>query len=143
MAEGDMVFYNIAKAKLGDGGIDWDTSVIRLALVTGYTPDIDEHVDYGDISAFECTNANYTAKGKVVTTSAPTVDKPNNWAEYDASIVTWAALGAGDLSHAILYVDSGTEATSYLIAHIAIVATQPNGGDYSIDWDASGVFTIA
>lgn len=142
MAEGDITIYNVAKAKLGDGTIDWDTDTIKCALVNGYTPNIDTHEDWADVSANEVSLANYTAGGATMTCSAPTVDTGNDWAEYDAADVTWNSLGAGSVSHAIIYEDTGVAGTSTLIAYVEL-ATNPNGGDYTISWHADGVFKVS
>jgi hypothetical protein len=144
-AEGDITFYNSAKQKLGDGSIDWDTDTINCMLIAtsaAHTPDIDTHEDYADVSADEAANTNYVAKGDVLTPSAPTKDTVNDWAEYDSTDASWTALGNGDVSHAIVFKDSGTPATSWLICYVELGTTQPNGGDYTISWHADGVFKI-
>lgn len=144
MAQGDMVMYNGIKGKLGDGSVDWDTNTIKVALLTGYTPNKDTHVAWSDISASEITAANYTAGGVAITPSTPTIDTTNDWAEYDATDAAWTSLGApsGAINYAIVYKDSGVAASSWLISYIEIT-TQSNGGNYTIAWHADGVFKVS
>lgn len=143
MAEGDITFYNGAKAQISESPINWDTDTIKCSLMaSAYTPDIDTHDFWDDISASEAANANYVQK--TLTCTTPTVDTVNDWAEYDETTnPTWSSLGAGDLACAVVWKDTGTPATSPLICYMEIVATQPNGGDYQITWHANGIFVVA
>ena len=135
------VIYNSFKKAIGDGTVDWDTTVIKCALVTStYTPDIDTHTDFSTHITNEVTGSTgYTAGGETLAGTAVTVDTTNDWAEYDATDVTWTtstitARGAvvyasvgGDL---ICYVDFGTDKIS-------------SAGDFKITWHADGVFKLA
>ncbi len=144
MAEGDITFYNSFKKHISDNPINWDTDTIKCELMAAaYTPNIDTDEFWSGISANVAANANYVAK--TITCSTPTVDTGNDRAVYDATTnPSWTALGAGALSCAVLYKDTGNPATSPLICYMAIVATQPNGGNYTITWHATlGVFVLA
>jgi hypothetical protein len=59
---------------------------------------------------------------------------------------TSALTGAADLGAIILYVDSGSEATSrlalYLDTSITGMPFTPSGGDVTVQWNASGIFTL-
>lgn len=66
---------------------------------------------------------------------------------FDAADTTTTALsGAADLGGIVLYVDSGAEATSrlvlYLDASITGMPFTPSGGDVTVQWNASGIFTL-
>lgn len=66
---------------------------------------------------------------------------------FDAADTTFTALsGAADLGAIILYVDSGVEATSRLVLYLDTSITgmpfTPSGGDVTIQWNASGIFTL-
>lgn len=65
---------------------------------------------------------------------------------FDADNATFSAV-TGDISEAvILYVDSGTEGTSRLIAFFDTGVTglpvTPNGGDINLNFNASGIFQL-
>ena len=65
---------------------------------------------------------------------------------FDGDNVTFTAL-TGDVCEAILiFIDTGTPSTSRLVAYIDTGVTglpvTPNGGDVTITWNASGIFTL-
>jgi|SRR5688500_2409083 len=65
---------------------------------------------------------------------------------FDGDNVTFTAV-TGDVSEAILiFIDTGVEATSRLVAYIDTGVTglpvTPNGGDITISWNASGIFQL-
>jgi hypothetical protein len=66
---------------------------------------------------------------------------------FDAANVTFLAV-TGDPSEAlVIYMDSGVESTSYLIAYIDTATglpVTPNGGDITVTWDdgASKIFAL-
>lgn len=66
---------------------------------------------------------------------------------FDAADTTTTALsGANDLGAIVLYVDSGVEATSRLVLYLDTSITgmpfTPSGGDVTVQWNASGIFTL-
>lgn len=66
---------------------------------------------------------------------------------FDAADTTTTALsGAADLGGIVLYVDSGAEATSRLVLYLDTSITgmpfTPSGGDVTVQWNASGIFTL-
>ena len=140
MAEGDITFYNTAKKKLVDGDIDWLADTIKVALFTGYTPNIDTDEFFDDISTEE-SGTGYTAGGETLGSKTSTVDTGNDRAVIDAADVTWSGLDVGTPSHGVIYKDTGTPGTSALIAHVEL-GTASNGGDYTIAWNATGIATL-
>ena len=142
MAEGDVTFLNSYKKHIGDGTMDWDADTIKVALLNGWTPDIDTDEFWSDISANEISATNYTAGGQALTGAAITVDTTNDWAKYDANDPSWTSLGAATVTRAAFYKDTGTPSTSPLICAVEI-ATNPNGGNYSLVLGANGLFTVS
>ncbi|KHJ56311.1 hypothetical protein LA66_07085 [Aureimonas altamirensis] len=65
---------------------------------------------------------------------------------FDAADITFPSVPLGDAAEAILiYVDTGTEGTSPLVAYIDMATglpVTPNGGNITITWNASGIFTL-
>lgn len=137
MAEGDVVFYNIFKRDLGNGVHDLPSDTLQITLHTGYTPDIDAHHVWADVSATEYgTGDGYTAGGSALTTVAFDVDDGNDRADFSAAAVTWSSLGAltpATPSHAIIWNNTPTSPADPLICYIVLGTTATNGGDYTID----------
>ena len=146
MAEGDITFYNRAKTGFVAGDLDWDADTIKVTLHTGYTPDIDTHEDWDDVSATEYgTGSGYTAGGVTLGSKTNTKDTTNDQADVDAADATWSSLGAlspATPSHAIIWQDTGVTSTSLLIAYVELGTTATNGSDYTIQWNAGGIFTL-
>lgn len=66
---------------------------------------------------------------------------------FDGADVTFTAVAAGNSLEAIvIFIDTGSAATSRLVAFIDTGVTglpvTPNGGDISITWNASGIFQL-
>ena len=136
-----MPLYNNFKEQLMLAAINLDTDTIKVALVAGYTPDIDTHATFADISAVEESGTGYTTRGATVANTTVTQDNTNDRAVFDGDNVTWTGLNVGTPSHAVIYKDTGTNSTSYLIGYWAI-STASNGGDYTLSFDASGIVLL-
>jgi len=111
------------------GEIIWQTDAIKAVLVDSadYTVSLSTHQFLSDIAVAGrvATSANFASK----TTTAGVADAADT-----------AFVGAtGDLSEAIvIYQDTGTAATSRLIAYIDTATglpVQPNTGDVNVVWD--------
>lgn len=65
---------------------------------------------------------------------------------FDAADVTFTAVTGSQAVALVIYIDTGTAATSPLVAFIDTGVTNlpvtPNGGDISIVWNASGIFAL-
>jgi hypothetical protein len=65
---------------------------------------------------------------------------------FDGADVTFTAVTGSSVEALIIYIDTGTAATSPLVAYIDTSVTglpvTPNGGDITITWNASGIFTL-
>lgn len=65
---------------------------------------------------------------------------------FDGDNVTFTAVTGNSVEALILYVDTGSAATSPLVAYIDTSVTglpvTPNGGDITVSWNASGIFTL-
>ena len=133
--------YNEYKKQIG--AINWETDLIKVALVTdAYTLDIDAHSNYDDITNELPTADGYTLGGATLTTTAPTRDDANDWSKFDADDVTW---GTSTLTArgAVIYYDSTVASTSTLIAYVDFVSDKvSSSGDFIIQWHNDGVFRI-
>lgn len=135
--------YNSFKERVMEGTFVLDNAGtnVRIALVVGYTPNYTTHNSYADVVASEFVGTGYTAKGKLLTTK--TVTATGTVGMFDADDVTWTSLaaGSGTPSHAILYLDSGTNSTSYLILAWEL-GVPANGGDYKLTFGSTGLLRI-
>lgn len=65
---------------------------------------------------------------------------------FDGDDVTFTAVSGATVEALIIYIDTGSSATSRLVAYIDTSVTglpvTPNGGDITITWNASGIFQL-
>jgi hypothetical protein len=65
---------------------------------------------------------------------------------FDGDDVVFTAVTGASVEALILYVDTGTPATSRLVAYLDTGVTglpvTPNGGNISVAWNASGIFGL-
>jgi len=140
MAQGDATVYNNFKEQvlLGIYNLGNAADTIKLSLVSSYTPNIDTHQVWADVSANEYgTGSGYTAGGATLANQAVAQDDTNDRASFDADDVTWTSLGPlspATPSHAILWDDTPTSPADPLIAYWELGVTATNGGDYTIQW---------
>lgn len=143
MAEGDAHIFNNFKEQLLLKVIDCDTDTFRVALYSDAfaAGDID-----GAAPAYSSTNeivaSGYTATGASIGTPVVSQDDTNDWAKWDddGTDVTWSSLATATIQQGIVYDD--TTATK----HMAIaweIATNSNGGDYTLAFGANGMMTLA
>jgi hypothetical protein len=136
VAEGDVVLYNNFKEQLLLGAHNLDTATIKVALVTGYTPDRDAHDYWDDVVANEESGAGYTAGGATLANTTVAQDNTNDRATLDADDVTYTGLDGGTPGYAIMYVSTGTNSTSTLIGYWEL-GRASNGGNYTLAWSTS------
>ncbi len=146
MAEGDGAIYNNFKetVMMEMFNLSNAADVIKLTLHTAYTPDIDVHDQWADVSATEYgTASGYTAGGKTLANQAVSQDDANDRGKFDADNVTWTSLGAlspATPSHAILWDD--TAAGDELMCYWELGTTATNGGDYTLAFGATGIILL-
>jgi len=141
MAEGDAIVLNNFKEQLLLKTIDCDTDSFKVALYDTAlaTPD-------GAAIAYSATNeiagSGYTATGEDVVTPVVSQDDANDWGKWDddGSNITWTALAANTILEARLYDD--TTATKWVLI-LWEIATNSNGGDYTLTFGANGIMTLA
>lgn len=127
------------------GEIDWDTAVIKVALVRGYTF-VASHKFVSDVTG---------AGGTLHVTSSALASKTGTNGVADAADVTYTAVTANATNHAILIFQSsavtgGADVAASAQRVIAYIDTgtnipiQPNGGDITIAWDngANKIFKL-
>lgn len=127
------------------GEINWDTAVIKAALVSGYDEQV-THKFFSDV----------IANADAVVASAELSPKTATDGVADAGDITFLAVPAGDpIDTIVVYQASGVEGGAEVVdAQKRLIACYnqstgvplpitPNGGDITIMWDNSlGLFTL-
>lgn len=131
--------YSTACKAFMDGDIDLLADTIKAVLVDAadYVVNLTTHDFLDDVAAgSRATNGTGTLASKTTTVST-------NVITFDAADLTLTSV-SGDQSEAVvIYKDSGVEATSQLIAYLELSsAVTPNGGNITLAWSASGLFTF-
>jgi len=141
------MIYNAFKRNIGT--VNWGdntTTNIKVMLVdNSYVVDIDTHLTKAEIDALavEVSGTGYVAGGADVVSRTTTVDTTNDWCRYDAADVVWAA-STITARGAIIYLDTGVANTSTLISFVDFgVDKVSSSGDFTIQWNAEGVFRIS
>ena len=139
MAEGDGAFYNEFYYELMNGNLSLANGgdTLKILLVSSYSPDIDNHSVYADVSGEEMSGTGYTAGGETLSNQSVTKDNDNDVATLDADNVTWSGLDAGTPSHSILRDDTFDTLMCYWE-----VTTPSNGSDYILEFDADGIMDL-
>jgi len=147
MAQGDGAIYNTFKELVMEGVYNLASGgdTIKTILVGAYTPDIDTHLDYGDVSGTEyATGAGYTELGETLAGQDVTLDTGNDRGKFDGTDETWTSLGPLTPTHpsyAIMY-DADASVAAPLIAYWEVSGTAPNGGDYTLQWGTNGIILL-
>jgi hypothetical protein len=130
--------YAKAKKAFLDKDIDMLVDNIKVVLVDSadYTLDLATHQYLSDIAA-----------GGRVGTSGNLANKSTTGGVFDADDITITGVTGDQFEYIILYMDTGTAATSPLIACIDTATglpCTPNGGDITITWDsgANKIFAL-
>ena len=130
------VIYNKAKESFlsQNPSIDMDTDTIKAALV-----------DTGTYT-YSAAHQYYSSVSGVVGTPATLASKTVTSGTFDAADVTYTAVTGASVEAIIIYKDTGSAATSPLIAYIDSASSglpvTPNGGDITVAWNASGIFSL-
>ena len=119
----------------GGSNVNLSSGTVKVALVdTGTYTYSASHDFYDDVSA-AVVGTPQTIGSKSVTSGT-----------FDGADVTFTTVSGASCEALVIYVDSGSAATSPLVAYIDTSVTglpvTPNGGDISIVWNASGIFTL-
>lgn len=123
------------KEALLSGTIDLTSNDIRAILI--------DSADYTYSSAHDFLDD--VPSGARVATSSALASKTVALGVFDAADKTLTAVTGDQAEVVIIYKHTGTESTSPLIAYIdsgTNLPVTPNGGDITIQWNASGIFAL-
>ena len=126
--------YSKGKEKILSAAGNFVTDTIKVMLVKNtYPQNLASDEFLSSVEAYRL-NTDQTLAAKSVASGA-----------FDAGDATFAAVTAGDTSEGVvIYKDTGSAATSPLIAYIDLITGFPlatNGGDITIQWD-NGAYKI-
>ena len=125
--------YPKCKESLLQAGINMSTGTVKVALVSS-------------TYVYSATHQYLSSLTGVVGTAQTLTTKTFVNGVFDAADSTFTAVTGSAINALVIYVDTGTAATSPLIAYIDTGVTglpvTPNGGDISIVWNASGIFAL-
>ncbi len=122
----------------------WGTIDARVLLVgTGYAPNRD-HDFVTDVSANEISTTNYarqTLTGEVIT-----LDDANDRVLLDADDALWTALGPASggpaVLAAIVFRNTGADATSPIWFYMNGTTTDVNGSNFTYQWASTGLAVL-
>ena len=130
--------FDKARQRFLEGHFNWNTDTIKAVLVdTGtYTVNLSAHEFLSDIGTGARISTSGAFTGKVTTGGAA-----------DANDITFTSVTGASIEAIVLYKDTGTDATSPLIAFIDTATglpITPNGGDIIVTWDngANKIFKL-
>lgn len=128
--------YGKYKEALLDGltNIDVNDGTVKVALVdTGtYSVNLNTHDFFDDVSG---------VVGTPQTIGTTTVAL----GLFDGDNVTFTAVSGATVEALVIYIDTGSAATSRLVAYIDTATglpVTPNGGDITVAWDGAGIFQL-
>jgi len=127
--------YPKAKEAFLKADIDLENDTIRAVLIdTGTYTYNSAHDFYNDLS------------GVVGTESGAFASKTFTNGVFDAADITFSAVTGNTVEAIVIFKDTGTTTTDALIAYIDSASSglpvTPNGGDITVTWNASGIFSL-
>lgn len=81
--------------------------------------------------------------GSIIARSGNLAGKTATGGVFDANDLTVTAVSGSAFTHVILYLDSGSDATSKLYPIFDVASFTPSGGDVNVVFNASGLFSVA
>lgn len=119
------------------GSLDLTSATLKCVLVgSGYAPNTTTDQFLSDVPG-----------GQIVATSGAMTGKSVTGGVFDADDVTFAAVSGATVDFVVIYEDTGSSATSVLVAIIDTATglpAVPNGGDITVTWDngANKIFKL-
>lgn len=129
------VLYPKFKQALLSPGLDLSTLAVRAVLVDTATYSYSStHEFLSSVPSGARIGAPQLLTSKIVTNGT-----------FDAADTVFPSVSGASAEAVLLYVDTGADATSRLIEFIDTATglpVTPSGGDITIAWDASGIFSL-
>jgi hypothetical protein len=121
--------FDKGRERFATAALSWTADTIKVILVdtAAYTANFTTHEFKSDISGSAIIAGPITLASKTATGGA-----------CDAADATFTSVSGASIEAIIIYKDTGTDATSPLIAYIDTATglpITPNGGDIIVTWD--------
>lgn len=128
--------YTKGKENLLNGNINLSSNTIKCVLVDAadYTPNLSTHDALDDIPSGARVGTPQTLGSKTFTNGV-----------FDAADVTFPSVTGDPCEYLVIYKDSGTESTSYLLMLFDTatgLTVTPDGNNINVAWNASGIFSL-
>ncbi len=81
--------------------------------------------------------------GSIIARSGAFAGKTVTSGVFDANDLTVTAVSGSAFTHVIVFKHTGSDATAVLVAIFDVASFTPTGGDISVIFNASGLFSIA
>lgn len=142
MAEGDCIVTNIFKTYLLEGRIACESDDFKMALYSVALASPDGSPAYSATN--EIVASGYTAGGQSAGTCVVSQDDTNNWGKWDddGTDFVWTNLATATILEARLYDDTVTTPTADPVCLLFEIATNSNGGNYTLSVHANGLMTL-
>lgn len=146
MAAGTFTLYGAAKENIAKALIDLDSDNFQVVLTTAsYTPVVNTHSTWADVSATEVSGTGYSAGGAAL--ASRTVTRSGGTVTFDAADVSWAS-STITAKYAVLVKKAGGSLVSgdLLLGYVELESgstVSTTNGTLSIAWNASGIFTLS
>lgn len=143
-----ITFYQSFREYVADGTIDLDTDTFKVTLHTStYTPNAATHTVYADLTNELSTANGYTNGG--ATLGTVTWTRSGATVTFDAADTAWTASGGSIVARYAVIRKSGTAnaIVDALVAYILMDTTPADittstGNTLTLQWNASGIFTL-
>jgi hypothetical protein len=143
-----ITFYNSFKEYVADGTFDLNTDTFKVILVSSSYTFSAAHTVLADITNELSTANGYTNGG--ATLGSVTFSQTSGTATFDAADTTWTASGGSIVARRAVIHKSGTanSRANPLVASVLLDTTPADvttttGNTLTLQWNASGIFTLA
>lgn len=133
-------FLNVTS--LPASGLESETALSMAMITDSATPDFTTHNFWDDLAANEVSGTGYTAGGQTLTGTEITLS--SGVLTYDATDPAWTTSTISNAMAGVFYFDRGgaTSADELVGLLDFVTAASSSGGTFTIQLNASGIFTI-
>lgn len=135
--------YNNAKELLLNGGVNFSSDTIKLAILTSsYTPNVDSDTFWSDISTNEVGASGTYSTGGVTLTVTVSQDNTDDEGVMDAVDVSFTSATITG-RYAAIYKSTGVAGTSPLLCLIDFGSNQSSSsGTFTITFSSEGILNL-
>jgi len=148
MAAGNVIVYDSFKKFIGDGTINLATGSFKVALLANsYTPDLNAHTVYADLTGELSTSHGYTAGGSALAGTVWTESGSTTTFDADDLDITAAGGAIGPFRKLAIYLNATVNAhVKPLLGYCVLDAsdiTISDGNTLTVRWNAAGIVTLS